>query len=375
MSRRTKAVRLYFRKRKRPARKGVWIIIDGNIQISTGCRKDEREEAEKALAGYLAQKHQPDFAPGEPAKILIADVLNLYATERGPELAHPELVGYHMIPLLDFFGERSCDWISGSTCREYVRTRTLGKLGRKVTNGTARRELETLSAALNYAHREKKLKFPITVSFPKRTSSRQRWLTRSEAASLIAGALGFTIVAFDVQTRQPMMWRRTAKPLYHLARFILIALYTGTRREAILQLRWQANTLGGWFDLDRGVLYRKGEGEAETNKRRTPAPIADRLLPHLKRSRRLTFARPVEYYGEPVASIKHSWHSARLRAGLDVSVTPHVLRHTCATWLLQKGVPTWEVAGYLGTSEKVIRDHYGHHAPDFLERARRGFSR
>jgi integrase len=216
---------------------------------------------------------------------------------------------------------------------------------------------------------------PIPVTFPKKSPSRQRWLTRSEAAALLAGALGFAVIAYDIQTREPILWRRVAKPLYHLARFMLIGLYTGTRREAILQLRWQANTLAGWVDLDRGVLYRKGEGEAETNKRRTPAPIADRLLPHLKRSRRLTFLRPIEYYGEPIQNFKHSWYSARLRAGLDDSVTPHVLRHTCATWLLQKGVPTWEVAGYLGTSEKVIRDHYGHHAPDFLQRARRAFSR
>lgn len=232
-----------------------------------------------------------------------------------------------------------------------------------------------MSAALNYAYREKKLKVPIPVTFPKKAPSRQRWLTRSEAAALLAGALGFAAIAFDLRTRQPTLWRRVAKPLYHLARLILLGLYTGTRREAILQLRWRANTSGGWIDLDRDVLYRRGDGEAETNKRRTPAPIADRLMPHLKRWRRMTFARPIEYYGEPIRNFRHGWHSARSRAGLDESVTPHVMRHTCATWLLQKGVPSWEVAGYLGTSEKVIRNHYGHHSPDHLQNAKRAFSR
>jgi integrase len=372
MSRRTKAVRLYFRKRKRPARKGVWVIIDRAIQISTGCRKDEREQAEKALAEYLARKHQPSFRTGEPAAIPIADVLNFYATERGPELVHPELVSFHMNPLLAFFGEKSCDWIGGSSCRDYAKARTAGKLGRKVTAGTARRELETLNAALNFAYREK-LRFPIPLTFPKKAPSRQRWLTRSEAAALLAGALGFVPGAYDIRTRKPILWRRVAKPLYHLAHFILLGLYTGTRREAILQLQWQANTLGGW--IDRTVLYRRGVDEEETNKRRPPVPIADRLLPHLKRWRRSTFTRPIEYYGKPIQDLKHSWHSARVRAGLDDSVTPHVLRHTCATWLLQKGVPTWEVAGYLGTSEKVIRDHYGHHSPEYLQNARRAFSR
>jgi hypothetical protein len=79
-----------------------------------------------------------------------------------------------------------------------------------------------------------------------------------------------------------------------LPRFILIGLYTGTRHEAKLSMLWGVNSKGGWFDLDRGVLYRRGEGEADSNKRRVPAPIPDRLLPHLKRWCRMTIIGPVE---------------------------------------------------------------------------------
>jgi integrase len=150
-----------------------------------------------------------------------------------------------------------------------------------------------------------------------------------------------------------------SKRLYHLARFILLGLYTGTRREAILQLRWRANTSGGWIDLDRGVLYRKGEGEIETNKRRTPAPLADRLVPHLRRWRCFTQIGPTEYYGEQIKGNKNGWHSARVRAGLDESVAPHTMRHTCATWLLQKGVPTWEAAGIYVHQRKSLETHTG----------------
>jgi integrase len=59
------------------------------------------------------------------------------------------------------------------------------------------------------------------------------------------------------------------------------------------------------------------------------------------------------------------------------SVNPdsqQTLKHTCITWLLQNRVPIWEVAGFVGTSEKVIRDTYGHHSPDHLNAARTGFS-
>ena len=53
----------------------------------------------------------------------------------------------------------------------------------------------------------------------------------------------------------------------------------------------------------------------------------------------------------------------------DGNVTPHTLRHTAATWLMQHGAQMWEAAGYLGMSEKTLRETYGHHHPDFLKGA------
>jgi hypothetical protein len=56
-------------------------------------------------------------------------------------------------------------------------------------------------------------------------------------------------------------------------------------------------------------------------------------------------------------------------AKLEGNVSPHALRHTAATWLMQIGVNTWEAAGFLGMSEKTLRDVYGHHHPDYLRAA------
>jgi integrase len=245
----------------------------------------------------------------------------------------------------------------------------------QVSTGTARRELETLSAAINFAYREKKLSCPVRVSLPPKAPPRQRWLTRSEVAALLLGALGFQAVTFDSESHLPTTWRRQSKPQYHLARFILLGLYTGTRHDAILKLTWVSSLRGGWCDVEHGILYRKADDELETTKRRPPIPIPDRLLPHLRRWKKLTAFGPCEYESQIIKKQKRAWRSARLRAGLDKCVTPHVLRHTCATWLLQEGISTWEVAGYLGTSEKVVRDVYGHHAPTHLENAKRAFSK
>jgi integrase len=60
---------------------------------------------------------------------------------------------------------------------------------------------------------------------------------------------------------------------------------------------------------------------------------------------------------------------AREMAGLVADVTPHVLRHTCATLMFEAGISTWDVAGVLGTSEAVTRKTYGHHSVEHLRRA------
>jgi len=33
---------------------------------------------------------------------------------------------------------------------------------------------------------------------------------------------------------------------------------------------------------------------------------------------------------------------------------------------MQAGKPAWKVGGFIGTSEAMIRKHYGHHSPDGL---------
>jgi hypothetical protein len=78
----------------------------------------------------------------------------------------------------------------------------------------------------------------------------------------------------------------------------------------------------------------------------------------------------VEWNGKPVKSVKTAFKSAVRLAELLTdhgNVTPHTLRHTAATWLMQSGVSMWEAAGYLGMSEKTLREVYGHHHPDFLK--------
>ena len=77
----------------------------------------------------------------------------------------------------------------------------------------------------------------------------------------------------------------------------------------------------------------------------------------------------VEFNGKPVSSVKTAFKSAVRLAGLDSGVSPHTLRHTAATWLMQRGADPWQAAGYLGMSLEVLLNTYGHHHPDYLSDA------
>jgi integrase len=200
-------------------------------------------------------------------------------------------------------------------------------------------------------------------------------LTRSEAAKLLWTCWQYretqTVHIGKLKGQKVVTDKR---PLRHVARFILIGLYTGTRAGAIATASPHRTAGKSFVDLDTGIFNRLAIGKRASTKRQTPVPLPNRLLTHLRRWGRLGISQNyfVEWGGKPVASVKTGFASAVRIAGLDVTVgnvTPHTLRHTAATWLMQRAAPMWEAAGFLGMSEKTLRDTYGHHHPDHLRGA------
>lgn len=335
MPMRAKGPRLYFR--RRAGRPGVWVIKDtGGIEIGTGTA--DRGEAESHLESYLTQKRRSDSGPARAADLTVAEALSIYGTEHAPHTADPARIGYAIEALLPFWGNLSVAEVKGATCRRYVATRKAGP-------GTIRRELGALQAALRYCHREGYLTEAPAVTLPPKPETRQKALTRDEAARLLRAAR-----ALDVP---------------HIARFILVALYTGTRKDAILNLRLSGpSAIGGWFDLSAGLLYRRGADERETRKRRPPVRLPRQLLAHARRWQASGATWAVEWRGQRVGSIKTAWRRVSTEAKLDW-VTPHTLKHTAITWAIAQGASVSDAAGFFGTSVETIERVYWHHSPDF----------
>ena len=195
------------------------------------------------------------------------------------------------------------------------------------------------------------------MALPEKPKAREQWLTRSQAAQLLwAGWRARQVM------RDNVTLRATGK---HLARFILVGLYTGTRHAAICGAAMQPAIGRGYVDLKHGVFYRRAMGAKETKKAQPPVRLHNRLLAHLRRWERLGIANQavVEWNGQAVRSVRKSFASAVKAAGLDPSITPHVLRHTAATWMMQNGADLWDAAGFLGMTAEMLQRVYGHHHP------------
>jgi integrase len=332
MPRRAKGARLYLD----PTRK-EWVIRDGGRFIRTGRRKGDRGNAEKDLGEYIGRKHQPTPS----ASPFIDDVLTAYGQEHGPHTSRPKELAQQIETLLAFWSGKRVDEITSRSCRGFAH---------EGSRSSARRNLETLRAAVRYWHREYG---PLTTipafTLPPKPEPRERWLTTDEARR----------------------FRRAAMPWPWLYRFVVIGLLTGSRSGPIRALRWE------WIDFEAGTMLRREPGKAESKTKRTPpVKIARRLVRLLRLWRRADMrawgGKPppyvIHYKGKPVGRFEKTWDLACEAAGL-VDVTPHTLRHTRATWLMQAGVPLWEAAGALGMTTAMLERQYAKHHPNWQREA------
>jgi len=371
VSRRAKGPRLWLRPARYDAGKlthePAWVILDGTRQRGTGLGIGASpEEKETALRLYLQSKHTESVSTGtrDPSQIEIADVLAKYLRDvvspapaepghrRASHNGHarPEESAKRIERLSAFWGSRRLSSVTGDTCREYIAKRS--------TDAAARRELEELRAAINHHRREGLHDRIVSVVLPPKSPPRERYLERTEAAALIRSAWRYQETQNFRATE-----RRTRR---HVARFMVVARYMGSRAAVICGASIEPKRPPGqpWIDLAHGVFYGRPTGERETKKRRQRVRVPLPLLAHLRRWRARGQRYAVEWNGQPVGRVNKAHDAVVKAAGLGQDVTPHVWRHTVATWLMQSGADPFKVAPFLGMSFETLTRVYGHHRPN-----------
>jgi integrase len=326
--------------------------IDGDRAIST--RTADRREAERALAKHITDSWQP-VPQTNAAQVMIADVLQYYAKERATKWASRRRAAQQLDALNEWWGPRRLSDVTAATCRRFAESRA---------ETTARQQLETLRAAIRFYHKNGLCKELPAVTLPDKRPPRERWLTRDEVARLLWHCLTH---------REPTKAGKMIRTRRHVCDFILVGIYTARRSQAIVQAKLEPSKNSGWFDLDR-ELFHPAPGRKKSKKQQPVIPVPPDLLRHLRRRRRNGAIYAVEWHGRNLSKMDYSFREACKAVGLD-GVTPHTLRHTCITWLMQKGVPPWQVSGFAGVSLAVLTSVYAHHSPEHLEEAAKAFSR
>lgn len=323
-------------------------VRDGKKVVSTGTA--DRGEATAFLVDYMARRGERAARAAGP--VTLGDALDAWgrARQEANSKTWRSKWAYLVRRIKSGHGWRVLGEIGPEWAKGYVEERRADG----IADPTIRQDLSTILAAFEAARSSGLTKLPVpSLSLPAASEPRAEWLTRNEAEKLIEAA-----------TKR------------HLRLFIRLGLATGGRHEALLQLRWSR------VDLERGVVdlrptrvggvgggRMEGEGKRGKEKGRGLVRIEGMVLDELRAARQTSVTdHVVEFAGRPIASVTKAFRSAVDRAGLDPElVTPHVLRHTFATWAVQAGVPLHKVAAALGhTDTKMVEKVYGHHSPDFM---------
>jgi site-specific recombinase XerD len=174
-----------------------------------------------------------------------------------------------------------------------------------------------------------------------RAKSLPRCLARSDAILLAAAA------RLICENRQAALGQKSFPAA------VLLLLSTGLRVDELVRLRPMD------FDPDGGGLHVRGKGRRE----RRVFVVDDRLRTLLGQLAGRESARSLLSANGELWSTQSARRSLRRfarSAGVDVHVTPHMLRHTCATLLLEDGVDLRFLQRLLGHENIATTAIYAH---------------
>lgn len=160
-----------------------------------------------------------------------------------------------------------------------------------------------------------------------------------------------------------------------------LSFHTGLRLGEMLGLRAGAVDWASGLIHVTGVMTRRGwRAHPKSKRSRRTVPVPDHLLDALAP---LVVGRDTDATvfpagrGRPMSDVNFRnriFDPAVQRAGVPRG-TPHDMRHTAASWLVQSGVDLYRVQALLGHESQTTTLKYSHHAPDAHDRIRQAWTR
>ncbi|MEA3015178.1 MAG: hypothetical protein QOD42_3723 [Sphingomonadales bacterium] len=234
-----------------------------------------------------------------------------------------------------------------------------GKDVKLISDNTIRFEMSIFGAVMNYA--VKKRYITVSQRFagkPKLKTMRRDEFTLEEYRKLHTVGRAWVAKA----TKPSSRWYRTIA--YN---FILIMCNTGMRPSEAKNLRWR--DIASAKDRDgREIVVLFVQGKGKSRKLVAPQSVGD----YLDRIRAIAKAQEPDnrvfttVTGSPAKTLYKNLidavlKEAKLRDGPNgVPRSTYCFRHTYATFRLSEGVDVYFLAEQMGTSVKMIEDHYGH---------------
>lgn len=309
-----------------------------------------RGQAEVAYAQRVLARGKRD-----PEEITLGEIMAYYLDNKAPYLARPDNAAFFHKKLKGFWADKKLKDLNQANIRlyhqyadkEYKKWQKSDKHKeiKPISNAAVRRYLEHLRACVRLAANDRIIPYAPPITLPDKGKSKDRWLTRKEAAALLKEA-------------RKLKYAKT-----YLPRFIRIALRTGARKSAILNLKWTHVDL-----INQTIDFRPIQ--RSQIKGATVAAIPDRQMPYFRAIRK-DMGYVIHAYGSPVKDVEKSFLEACRNAGLE-GVTIHTLRHTFASWLKQDGQDSSLIAKALGHKSTSMVDHvYGHMGTGYVEKLRK----
>lgn len=260
----------------------------------------------------------------------VREILKCYI-DNNPDIVDLSRLRSSVKALTAFMGNRTITSIDVPLCREYAEKRG-------VSPATIARDLGVLKAAANFAVKWKVIRvdqLPV-IEMPKSLPKRETWLLRDELETLKDNA-------------DDVMYA-----------YIRIMYYTGSRKRAIETMEWSQ------VDFNRKTISLAKHGERKTNKRRPTVPMGDleEMLQFMYDNRENDFVlgstKDLAYKFKQLAK-ECGLLNLKARDGRpEGKLTPHLIRHSRATHLLEKGVSIYTVAKLLGDNVSTVETVYGH---------------